>query len=1047
MCFCFQAVSSQAMSPENQAAAAKNDPRVLELKAKELSAQWNGEALRRSIALYSDLSSLYRKSGQSQKAAAMLRESAQLSFLLEDYEESASKLKNSLLLDKTDSNLAGRIEALGLLTLINLQTGEIPASEKYLNEGLSLIKSVDDANAEAAIYFSASELKYVQRKFDESVDYGERAAALWQIAGNAKREAEALRTLSFAYAGRDDYFTAKTKLDESLRKSQSACDTRGEALARFQMGYFHLIFNEPQKALEACRFAEALFPDDMDFVQKARLLNGISTIYEIYGDWESALPYRQKTLELFRKGKYPNGELSALPSLINVSFMVGNQVAAFDYFQEAREISGKLKDEFYLANANLFVADYYGKNDSDEKAIQYYETALDYLSKLKYSAGIGLIKNNLGEIYLKRRQFSLARNHFEESLEISRKNLNKFAEAEALQNLAKLGYLEGNDSDALKKLEESIEITDYLSANTVNSKLRSTSFSGIFDRYELYIRLLMKMHERNPTRNYAVKALQASEKSRARNLLENLSLSEANFVSDADAETVRREKEIRVLLDTKADRLTNLLSDNAEKEVADKISGEINELEHELEAIKANQKQNSPIYSAIKNPAPFDVAEFQRNVLDENTLLLEFSFGKEESYLWLIGKTELDSYVLPPREQIESRIERLREMLTSRDMKQDESIENYQARINETENDFKDESKKLSEELFGQIADKLSDKRLIIVPDGKLHYFPVAALPFPDSNDDTPILLTNEIVYEPSATTLALLMRNEKSDSAASKNLLVFSDPTFSVQDARQANAENQIETEAQIALRQPKTFRFTESLTSLPRLNASKDEAEAIMKIVGESQSTVLSGAAATREKALESSVTEYKIIHFASHGLINEERPELSGIVLSQIDEAGQTRNGVVRLQDIYAMNLSADAVVLSACSTGIGKEVRGDGLLSLNNAFLQAGAKSVVSSLWKVDDYATRELMKIFYREMASGTKTTSEALRRAQIEMRRKGQYQSPFYWAAFTVQGNFQVVPQISGKFDYKLFGLLIFPLALFGIYAYRRRAGYSTPKL
>jgi hypothetical protein len=143
-------------------------------------------------------------------------------------------------------------------------------------------------------------------------------------------------------------------------------------------------------------------------------------------------------------------------------------------------------------------------------------------------------------------------------------------------------------------------------------------------------------------------------------------------------------------------------------------------------------------------------------------------------------------------------------------------------------------------------------------------------------------------------------------------------------------------------------------------------------LQIIGESASTALGGAAATRERALDASISDYKIIHFATHGLINEERPELSGIVMSQFDETGQNLKGVVRLQDIYEMNLSADTVVLSACNTGIGKEVKGEGLLSLNNAFLQAGAKTVVSSLWKVDDYAAQELMKKPHFRKTSWTK---------------------------------------------------------------------------
>ncbi|MCY7344797.1 MAG: CHAT domain-containing protein [Pyrinomonadaceae bacterium] len=575
-------------------------------------------------------------------------------------------------------------------------------------------------------------------------------------------------------------------------------------------------------------------------------------------------------------------------------------------------------------------------------------------------------------------------------------------------------------------------------SETANLKLRRDFFSEIYERYELYINLLMKMHAASPNENYAIEALQAAERSRARSMLENLALAEADFTKDAPPEIVKREKEILVLLNAKSDKLTALLSGNTEKGETDKLDYEINDLNNELENIKADLKQNSPLYSAIKNPAPFDVGAFQRDVLDENSLLLEFSFGADASYLWLVGKNFVESYILPPREQIESRIENLRKLLDSRGMLKDESIEDYQARIAAAETEFARESQIFSRELLGQVADKIKDKRLIIVPDGKLHYFPIAALPFPDSPDNTPILLTNETIYEPSAATLALLMRNGQKSFAAPKNLLVFSDPIFSSQDARMTTDQTVNETRPADSLLPAENFRFAESLTSLVRLNASKEEADAIVQIVGASESTTLDGAAATRENALDASLADYKIIHFATHGLVNEERPELSGIVLSQVDENGQPRNGVVRLHDIYEMNLSADAVVLSACSTGIGKEVKGEGLLSLKNAFLQVGAKSVVSSLWKVDDYAAQELMKNFYRELVSGNTTTSEAMRRAQISLRQNPQYQSPFYWAAFTVEGDFRNVPKLAADSDNRFYGFLIFPFALTAFMVYRR---------
>jgi len=178
----------------------------------------------------------------------------------------------------------------------------------------------------------------------------------------------------------------------------------------------------------------------------------------------------------------------------------------------------------------------------------------------------------------------------------------------------------------------------------------------------------------------------------------------------------------------------------------------------------------------------------------------------------------------------------------------------------------------------------------------------------------------------------------------------------------------------------------------------------------------------------------------------LVDVKRPEVSSIVLSQFDENGQKREGFLRLQDIYALDLASDLVVLSACQSGVGKEIRGEGLMSLNNAFLQAGAKSVLSSAWKVDDAATAELMKRFYTNLSNQRLTAPEALRRAQIEMSRSTQFKSPFYWAAFSVQGEFRQPIPLSASYLYPIL-FVILTLAGAGFYwRLRSRRVHRTEK-
>ncbi len=1027
----------------------EKDISLAEDEAKQTAAIWNDNSYRRAQLLYEKTAQDWLATGNLRRYAACLRKAAQLNTSLNELDVAWRMLSNSLSAERTAQNIAGESETLSSLTLIALWKKNLKSAEQLQKQAVALAEKSKQPEIIAKASFAAAEYFYRnQRNIILMQELQEKSLRLFREANDRTSETQTLTMLAYTAVMNNDCAKGQTYATEAINLARSTGNQRDLAFALIASGDAYQRVGNWQEAYQALKEAESIYPENLDFNEKAILFVRFGFHYETFSDLIQARSYFQKARELFikRGNLYGNSELAT--RIGQISLQLGDKTEALKNFNEGLQIGIQSNDKYSLAYAYENIGELYFSNQEYKNAFNYYQKALVNFNEIGIKHAIASVKEKIGKLYLQQNNQQSAEKFYLEALQIYQDIRSKNGQAGNLYNLARIHQSEQQIETSLREIDECLRLTDFLHGETANKKLKQSYLADIFDRYELHIKLLMKMHRLSPNENYAIGALQSAEKSRARSILENLSLAEADFIKDAAPEIVKREKEIRVLLNSKVDKLTALLSNNADKAETEKLDGEINELEHELEEIKATLKQNSPIYSAIKNPAPFDVGELQSEILDENSLLLEFSFGKEESYLWLVGKTEVNSYILPPREQIESRIEKLRKLIDSRGMLGGETVVNYQARIATAETEFEREAQIFSHELLGQVADRLSNKRLIIVPDGKLHYFPIAALPFPNSIDNVPILLTNETVYEPSAATLALLMRNGKRISAAPKNLLVFSDPIFSNQDARIAAAagiENKVQPETNWL--KAENFRFAESLTSLARLNASRDEADAIVEIVGASESTALGGLAATRERALDASISDYKIIHFATHGLIDEERPELSGIVLSQVDETGQSRNGVVRLQDIYAMNLAADAVVLSACSTGIGKEVKGEGLLSLNNAFLQTGAKSVVASLWKVDDYAARELMKNFYLEMTSGTVTTAEALRRAQIKLRQNPQYQSPFYWAAFTVQGDFQNAPQLTAGLDYRIYGLSVLPFALILIYIYRRRAKLFDRKI
>ncbi|MEM7353547.1 MAG: CHAT domain-containing protein, partial [Acidobacteriota bacterium] len=180
------------------------------------------------------------------------------------------------------------------------------------------------------------------------------------------------------------------------------------------------------------------------------------------------------------------------------------------------------------------------------------------------------------------------------------------------------------------------------------------------------------------------------------------------------------------------------------------------------------------------------------------------------------------------------------------------------------------------------------------------------------------------------------------------------------------------------------------------------------IARLAPEGDAFTALGLDASRPTAMSPELRDYRFVHFATHGLMHSQHPELSGVVLSLVDEQGRPREGLLTLRDIYTLRLRAELVVLSACQTALGAEIAGEGLMGLPRGFFYAGAPRVIASLWKVDDRATAELMSFFYRELLQAKRRPAEALRQAQLAMWRDSErWQDPYYWAAFVLYGEWR----------------------------------------
>ncbi|MGH9938360.1 MAG: CHAT domain-containing protein, partial [Blastocatellia bacterium] len=557
--------------------------------------------------------------------------------------------------------------------------------------------------------------------------------------------------------------------------------------------------------------------------------------------------------------------------------------------------------------------------------------------------------------------------------------------------------------------------------------------------HEFYIDLLMRLHQLQssggPSGGHDVSALQANERARARGLLEMLTEARADISEGIDAKLLERERSLQQQINAGAEYQFRLLNDKHTREQMETVKRDLDARIDELREVEANIRKTSPRYAELKYPRPLSLPEIQQ-MLDSETLLLEYSLGEERSYLWAVTPTTIASFELPKREEIEALARQCYEQLAA-----GETGAQLQARLAQPAAQNPEWATALSRILLDPVAAQLGKKRLLIVADGVLQYLPFAALPEPETGGrsdskiervnkprpvppsprrpvaSTPLIANHEIVSLPSASSLSALRREFAGRARAPKIVAVMADPVFEEDDGRIKRGVGDIATadnkraarsgDDREVFRSAQEVGATDARQRLRRLLFSRGEAEEIMNLAPGSAGFKALDFAASRAAALSPNLGQYRIIHFATHGLLNSRHPELSGIVFSLVDEQGRPQDGFLRLHDIYNLKLAADLVVLSACKTGLGKEVKGEGLVGLTRGFLYAGAPRVVASLWKVDDRATAELMKQFYRRMLRDGLRPAAALRMAQINMWRQKRWAAPFYWAGFTLQGEWK----------------------------------------
>jgi CHAT domain-containing protein/tetratricopeptide (TPR) repeat protein len=865
----------------------------------------------------------------------------------------------------------------------------------------------------------------------KSIEKYHEALELHRRAGARDWEAVTLNSIGIIYNSLGETQKALEKFNEALPLWRAVGQRDGEALTLNNIGGVYRSLGEMQKAMEKFNEALPIFRAAGDRSLEAVTLNNIGGVYQLLGEEQKALEKFNEALPIRRAIGERSGEAVTLNNIGGVYKSLGETQKALEKFNESLLLRRMMGDRSGEARTLNNIGDVYRSLGEMQKAMEKFNEALPISRAVGDRRVEGVTLNSIGRVYHSLGETQKALEKFNEVLLIYRFTGDRNGEAAALMRIAQVEQQSGNLTQARQIIDQAVGMIESLRTNIASHELRASYFASRRDFYESYIDVLMQMHKQNPTAAFDSLALEVSERARARSLLELLTESRADLRQGVDGSLLERERSLQQLLNAKAAAQFALLSRKHTPEQAEFFAKEIASLSTEYEELRAQIRARNPRYAALTQPQPLGLAEIQQQVLDPDTLLLEYWLGDTASYLFVVSQTSITSHQLPRRAEIEAATRRVRELLTAPQQQPGDTEAKYQARIKKAREGYWTQAAELSRMLLGPAASRLGGKRLAIVADGALQYIPFAALPLLSSGNDgrrnsgtepQPLFVEHEIVSLPSASTLATLRRETAGRKPAEKSLAILADPVFTADDMRvrrdvgktgakkKTRPADSDETDI-VSLQIKRSGQETGVIGgegAFGRLLSTRREAAAISALVPERERMQALDFEANRAIALRPELGEYRIVHFATHGLLNNVHPELSGIVLSLVDAEGRPQDGFLRLQDIYNLKLPAELVALSACQTGLGKEIKGEGLIGLTRGFMYAGALRIVASLWKVDDRATSELMKRFYQGML-GPEALSPAgaLRQAQLSIWKQRQWRAPYYWAAFVLQGEWK----------------------------------------
>jgi CHAT domain-containing protein/tetratricopeptide (TPR) repeat protein len=993
------------VTPEN---GRDSEARQAMAHAGTLRADWKETSFRQAVEHYNKAALIWTSISELASASHAAIKAGDLYFLLSEFEEAARQYQNAVALAaKTDDWLA-QARALSHVGRLQSYQGNHDRAQEQLTKAVRLLEQHEAnrtaivANAYGEALTNLAEVSYSKGDFVKSSRQLDRALNVFQNNRKGEAKVHLFRGYIAGSIGETEKAVAEIAAAQELYRVTN--DKIGEAVALTTLKLRHSRKGDESSAIETYHKAIEIFRVAGDRLNEARTLNALGQSHQNLGEYSIAINEYQKAFRLFQDIGAVDAEAVTTFQIAMAYDSSGDLDQALTYYERCLQLSrsaGNLRTE---AHALSRITKIYVERGLHKHVAKQLKKVRKFYAVIGDLRGQAIALNAYGDFLFQRRQIPRALDAYRQALPFSEKVNEQGILISTLYNLARANLELDGPEAALPFTQRSLKIIEDVRADVESPEFRVSYFSVVRKHYDLCIQILMQLDRMRPGRGFAVEAFAVSERSRARLVLDLITESRINPQLGATSELIEDERRLRALIVVQAEyRMDLSLNKRDAAEIAE-ADRQMVQLRAEYQAVAARMRQQNPRLISLEQFEPVTLQQLQNELQGSDTMLLEYVLGEEHSYLFAVTSNTFQSYELSAAKVLEGAARESYKLITVR---QGTDNNNYQADVKAADDAYPSKAADLSRMLLGPVAGQLENRRLLIVTEGALQYVSFEALPLP-LQGASKLIETNEIVVLPSASTLIAIRDKRNRPSSPGKLLAVIADPVFSSSDDRV-----QSETASRGGVLAATDKHLNQSLpqdlerdSSLARLPHASEEADAISAFAPSGTTMVAKGFEASRDMVMSSDLGQYQIVHFATHGFLDNVHPELSSVVLTKVDRNGVRTNGLLPLHDIYSLDLSSELTVLSACQTALGKEIKGEGFVGLTHSFMSAGSKSVVASLWKVDDRATAVLMAEFYKGMLQKGMTPSVALRSAKLKMMRDKHWSAPYYWAGFVLQGEY-----------------------------------------